>query len=707
MILWPSFGFKLRSKLLLVSLVLVLLPWLGVHYIQAIEDLLQQEQSRSIATIAQATAVLVEQQPDVFRQRKAFHIKNASSIETAVVSFSTRILIDGYYDEWLPYKSLLQSFPAINQIFPVPKIDPQDISVRYILAQQDKYLIVLLDVVDDSIVFRDPSQHQRHGGDAIVVALVDKQQRVHRYMLSASAPGRINAYEYIGSYLEPIVLRRQTLIKAAWKISPYGYRLELKIPDLLMADMMALAVIDVDINGVEPQVIGLGDVRDSDLFSHLLLPAQELIPTIATMAKEGVRIWLVDNQMINMASAGLGNVVIEESGLNSLSDLFYGLFLTQPVSDDESLSHEQSVLSGQAVKAALAGEPQTERRTTNANSQAIIVAAHPIVVDNNVVGAIVVEKNTNTILALQNKAVKTLLNTTLFVFAVVIILLLGFASRLSFRIKRLNRDVSQAVNHEGRISGEFSGRVEMDELGELRQSFVQLFDRLGQYHHYLEALSSRLAHELRTPIAVIKTSLEHIQYHVDDKGQSYIERARSGSDRINDIVARMSEASRLEQSVNNIEFEVFNINQLLVDITPVYQDIYPDAEFIFEISDYIAMINGSKELLVQMLDKLISNAVDFHQKNTPVVIILENKQQTSLLRVRNTGELLPDEMKTQLFQPMVSIRKEVTKTTAPHLGLGLYIVKLVVESHKGSVTVDNWQQGVEFLIELPITKLSS
>ncbi|HDY85404.1 MAG TPA: proteobacterial dedicated sortase system histidine kinase, partial [Methylophaga sp.] len=219
--------------------------------------------------------------------------------------------------------------------------------------------------------------------------------------------------------------------------------------------------------------------------------------------------------------------------------------------------------------------------------------------------------------------------------------------------------------------------------------------------------ASRLAHELRTPIAVIRTSLEHLE-QTPDKQQIYIDRARSGSERLNSIVARMSEASRLEQSVTKETLQDFNLQQLLIDIIPVYRDIYQDVKFGADIPDEKIMIKGSQDLIVQMLDKLISNAVDFHLANTSILIVLEHsvdekKMPFVEIIIRNHGANLPEEVQQQLFQPMVSIRSSVTLTAEPHLGLGLYIVKLIVDKHRGKVIARNWQQGVEFCIRLPLT----
>jgi len=699
-----SIRLKLRSKLLLASLILLLLPWLGVRYIQAVEDLLQQQQAHAMATIAKASAILVSQYPNSFNERQAL-LESKSNVEaTTVIRIANLVQIDGYQDDWSAYSSLLKSFESSNQLIPSQNIDPQDVSVRYLSAQQGQSLIVLLDVVDDSIVFRDPYKQQRHGSDAIIIAVVDPQQRIHRYILSSSSFGSINAYEYIGNYQDPVIIQRQMGLKAVWQRSPYGYRVEFKLPLKMVSSSMALAVVDIDKEEQgRPQVIGLGDVRDSDFFSTLLLPSLAMSALLSDMATDGVRLWLVDSKYQIMAAAGQGAVVMDEPKLNSVMDLFYQLLLKQTVSDDESLSHEQAVISGDAVSSALRGSSQTELRKSQGDNNVTIVASQPVNIDGVTVGAIVAEQNTNVILGLQNQAVTALLNTTMLVLALVLIILIGFASRLSFRIRRLNRDVSSVVNGDGRVTKQFSQRVEYDELGELRQGFEHLFERLGNYTHYLEALASRLAHELRTPIAVIRTSLEHLESDPDDRS-IYINRARTGSERLNNIVARMSEASRLEQTVNTVSLVEFDLKQLLQDVVPAYQDLYANTRIELESFNENVTINGAQELIVQMLDKLISNAVDFHEANTAIVLSLSRGEKNCVLKVRNTGVHLPDEMSEQLFQPMVSIRQSVPQSNLPHLGLGLYIVQLIAETHHGKVEAINWQSGVEFCVELPITK---
>lgn len=97
----------------------------------------------------------------------------------------------------------------------------------------------------------------------------------------------------------------------------------------------------------------------------------------------------------------------------------------------------------------------------------------------------------------------------------------------------------------------------------------------------------------------------------------------------------------------------------------------------------------------------MSNAVDFHTPSTPVVIRLQQLDNSMILSVLNQGESLPEHMQDNLFESMVSVRSK--KGEAPHLGLGLYIVRLIVDFHEGNVRALNRQDthGVEIRITLP------
>jgi signal transduction histidine kinase len=111
------------------------------------------------------------------------------------------------------------------------------------------------------------------------------------------------------------------------------------------------------------------------------------------------------------------------------------------------------------------------------------------------------------------------------------------------------------------------------------------------------------------------------------------------------------------------------------------------------------------ELFAQMLDKLVANAVEFATHGA-IQIRLERDESSARLIVANEGPSLPPEIADRLFDSMVSVRPERASAERgePHLGLGLYIVRLVAEFHGGSAQAANRPDasGVEVTVTLPL-----
>ena len=101
-----------------------------------------------------------------------------------------------------------------------------------------------------------------------------------------------------------------------------------------------------------------------------------------------------------------------------------------------------------------------------------------------------------------------------------------------------------------------------------------------------------------------------------------------------------------------------------------------------------------------MLDKLVDNAVDFSADGDTVTIGLDSADAAFRLSVANPGPQLPERMRAQLFDSMVSVRSGDDQ----HLGLGLYVAKLIAEGHNGSIDASNTDDGVIFDVVLPVAE---
>ena len=148
----------------------------------------------------------------------------------------------------------------------------------------------------------------------------------------------------------------------------------------------------------------------------------------------------------------------------------------------------------------------------------------------------------------------------------------------------------------------------------------------------------------------------------------------------------------------NFEPETFDLVNVLRSTVAAYCDVYKERAFAFDCELDNATASGSPELIIQMLDKLVDNAVDFSNANDTITIGLRAADDKLEISVMNPGAPLPEKMRTQMFDSMVSMRAgENTR----HLGLGLYVARLIASGHDGTISANNVDGGVVFRVTLP------
>ena len=276
--------------------------------------------------------------------------------------------------------------------------------------------------------------------------------------------------------------------------------------------------------------------------------------------------------------------------------------------------------------------------------------------------------------------------------------MLGYATWLSRRIRALSLAAENALDKE-QLDRALPSALADDELGDLSRSFSWVLQQLGEYNEYLRTLASKLSHELRTPLAIVTSSLENLEHEpLNESSLGYTARAREGADRLRNILNAMSEASRVEELMKNAEPERFDLRAVLESATDAYRDVYGARQFVFDAKVDTAKATGSPELLIQMLDKLVDNAVDFSGDGETIRIDLAGDEAMLVMSVTNPGPPLPERMRSQLFDSMVSMREG---KDSRHLGLGLYVAKLIAEGHGGSIAADNIDGGVVFSVSIP------
>ncbi len=673
---------RLQRQLLFVSLLLLSLPWAGCQYIREIESALRAGQSQSLAATAEAIATAMatdEQLIYPYPERMLDGSQNHDNLYFHTTDIP--IIVDGYNNEWLSIP--LQKMGDDN--------DPFQVSYRSALYQDTLYLF--FEVRDNNIVYHNPSRSILGNGDRIV--LVNAKGR--HFVLATSAPGSLSAH-----YLKSRdYAKEEPAIKGQWQDSAEGYNVELSLPLSLAKGRLGFYVIDKH-NDQSERWLG-NATPQTTLPPWMIYPPKPLQEKLAIFDKPGLRLTLTDSQQWQLANIGSINKQ-QSTEVHWLVQTLYRAILKTQLS--ESIPDEKpGKLTRSEVNAAL--QSQTTGywyQHPDFSNQSILSVAAPVTADQGVIATIVAEQSSEQFLALTDSAFNRLLLYSLVSLGVTGIGLLGYASWLSWRVRRLSRAAENILEEDGTISDTFPSSNMKDEIGDLTRSYNELLSRIREYTEYLRTLSRKLSHELRTPLAIVHSSLDNLeQQHLDDNSQTYHQRAKEGAARLSHILSAMSEASRVEESIQSAELELFDPQPMLDDITRAYQDVYTSHHILFNCPEKAATIYAVPELLVQMLDKLFDNAADFCPPQGRIQLDYNVTDKFVEIRISNEGPLLPEKMAHQLFDNMVSMREKDTGDNSTHLGLGLHIVRLIVEYHRGHIKASNLadSSGVCFIITLP------
>jgi len=676
---------NLRRQLLLVSLLTLILPWAGCQFIRETESALREGQQQMLGGTAQAIADSLSQYHDELLSDGDGNIAN----QLYAHSLATAPLVDGYVDDWTIPDGAMGTLRGT------------DGAIRYVLGAYPQYWYIYVDVRDSSIVFanRQEGDGERRFSDHVSLVSFDEFGERTIFRFHAEAPGKIIATRQAGNQVFD-----EMRIVSHWQDTANGYSLEARIPRALAGPGIGLTVSNTE----NPSRTGITSATfTGDVPGAVVTESPFLRSVAASYLQPGLRLLITNNdgwrvaQAGRITTAGFG----EDSGdapsgwLKIIYDLLLEPGAEAALAEPAASGREQQSY----ISEALQGQVSTRWFRSPGTGRAVVSVAQPIWSGNVQTGAVVLQQGTDAILSLTNQALTRLIILTLISTVVVAVVLLGYASWLSLRIRQLSNAAVMALD-EKRLHSSLPSALAGDEVGDLSRSFSSVLRQLGSYNDYLQSLASKLSHELRTPLTIVRSSLENLEHEsLSADALKYTARAREGSDRLQKILNAMSEANRTEELMKNVEPEDFDLKAVLTSTVAAYADAWPERRIEFHCSVEDGNISGSPELLIQMLDKLVDNAVDFTSSGDAIDISLEREPDSLIISVGNPGPALPEEMRTRLFHSMVSVR---SGDTGKHLGLGLYIARLIAEGHNGTIDATNTDDGVVFQVRLPANKSS-
>jgi dedicated sortase system histidine kinase len=723
---WPRAG--LRSQWLAVALLLLVLPWLGLRYLAELELYLQRGQEQVIGGAARALALTLSDDASLFDAaaqtdgRGLYVYPLAAAPQPGAASASNWGARAG---EELVLREGSAAGYAGNRTSSFRRTggrgDP--LEVRVLAGERDGRLFLLLRVVDRFLQLAPEAERPSlAGSDAVRLTTLSAEGVSNQFRLPLAGDGEVQFWQAGDDPEAAYTYRPASDVDASLLWQPEGYQLLLSLPLALTSQGLAVGVEDVD----DPERRALAArVASGDLAQvtadSLRLPRRAFAERLGGQLAGNYRLQVYDSD---------GNLLFEEGDLASARGLLPvpvalpgdGLLgalrvrLLQPLYApqlrwlDRWLASRQLYSQGPdspQLTAALAGLPQTGYRQDGSAEPPRLEAGWPVLADGRVLGALLLDQNLDGLRTLRHAALSRLFDTALALMLVSTLALWLLASSLSSRLRRLRDQAERSIDEQGRLNRPFVAARSRDEIGDLSRSIGSLVERLGRYNQYLENLTARLSHELRTPVTVVRTSLENLRLlgTQDAETEVYLQRAEEGISRLSLILANMSEATRLEQLLQRCEKQPLRLDQWLAACVEQYRQIYPAVDFRLQRASEPLLIEGSAEHLVQLLDKVVANAVEFSTPGRPIRLRADSDNGDAVLSVSNYGPTLDPGMQDRIFDSMVSARPQ-GQQTQPHLGLGLHIARLITDFHGGSIYAENLleEPGVIVVVRLPLQR---
>ncbi len=672
----------LPAGLLVASSLLLVLPWLAWRVLGELRLLALEAQEQALAATARATALALGDRPSLLPASAA---GTGPGRVLRLLDLPGPVVVDGRAEDWsdpdLETHRLPEAGDEADEAAPA----------LYRIGRRGNGVYVLFEVRDAAVVLRG----ETGSGDHLEIGAVTRDDELLRFEVDAGADGPASAW-LVG---EDGRRAPDNRIEGAWSTAEGGWVLELRLARTLVGPRLGFAVVDVD----DPQTREVaarfesGGTATRGALLAVLTPAPEVHDLLAGLAGERMRLFVADEDKHVLAQAG---AVTPDTNRHPLRRRLW-----RSLPAGEPREAVPATDAPHEVDRALAGEPAARRRTLAASGTVVLSAAHPVRVEGRVRGVVVAQEAAPDGVGLRGLSLAAALATFLAASLLGALALLGLSARLSLRVRRLRdgiEDLAEGTRHAAATVPEADAG---DEIGDLARSVGGLAARQREHAAYLEQVGRRLSHEMRTPVGVVRSSLDNLRLAaLPDDARVYLDRADEGLRRLSLILSRMSEATRLEQSLAATEREPYDLVPVVRGCVEGYRAANPGREVALREPGEALRVAGSPDLLAQLLDKLVDNALGFARPGTPTEIDLHRYGRTVALSVRNEGPPLPAEMDGRLFESMVSIRPAGAGAMPPHLGLGLYVVRLIAEFHGGSAAAHDRPdgRGVIVTVTLPL-----
>ena len=254
--------------------------------------------------------------------------------------------------------------------------------------------------------------------------------------------------------------------------------------------------------------------------------------------------------------------------------------------------------------------------------------------------------------------------------------------------------------------GDYGARLETEngqtqEIAALSGAVNHMAESLERQETLRRRLTSDVAHELRTPVANVSLNLEMMLDEVWEPTKDRLQSCYEELGRISGIISDLEKLRQMEAENMNLELEPVNLLELAQAVETAFEPDLKKKKLTCEVSGEAAAVMGDQRRLHQVIFNLVSNAVKYSTEGGSIQIRVKQEKHKAVLIVEDQGIGMAEEELPLIFERFYRTDLSRSRKTGG-AGIGLAIVKAIVQAHQGTVTVTSKVGcGSRFTVTLP------
>ena len=276
------------------------------------------------------------------------------------------------------------------------------------------------------------------------------------------------------------------------------------------------------------------------------------------------------------------------------------------------------------------------------------------------------------------------------------------AKKLSSPIVTIN-DFTKEIA-KGRYSSLSLEETGIREIDDLLVSVNDLSLQLQHQQKIRNRLSSDIAHEIRTPLTTLKGNIEAMIDGVWEISEERLYRCYEEVSRITRLIGEIDRINELESQESQLQKTTFDLTELAQQIVDNFQPMLVENKLNCSVSGDRVFISADRDKIHQVLTNLLANAIKFTPSGGRIDLYVSQSKGTTSFRIIDNGQGIPPEEVGQIFERFYMAEPSRNSKLGGQ-GIGLSIVKGIVNAHQGTISVDSiYGKGTTFTINLPKAK---